>query len=66
MQFCGGYNIPMVDVISLSKEKHERFYKCPKCYSEARHKTIKNNELNFGEVLDKEIHKGRYNIHLAS
>ena len=49
-------DIRMIGVTSLSKEKHERFCKCPKCYS-AMHKKIKDDELDFGEVLDKEIHK---------
>ena len=47
----------MVGVMSFSKDKHEKFCRCPKCYSETKHRKLKNNELNFGEVLDKEIHK---------
>lgn len=57
MQFCKGYNIPIIDVISLTKDSHEKFCKCPKCYSETKHRNIKDNELNFGEVLHKEFQK---------
>ena len=54
---CINCGIPMVGVMSFSKDKHEKFCRCPKCYSETKHRKLKNNELNFGEVLDKEIHK---------
>ena len=37
--------------------KHERFNRCPNCYVETKHQNLKINELHFGEVLDKEIHK---------
>ena len=47
----------MVGVMSFSKEKHERFCKCPKCYSESRHKKIQDDELDFGEVLNKKLYK---------
>ena len=47
----------MVEVMSFSKDKHERFDRCPNCYVETKHKNLKINELYFGEVLDKEIHK---------
>lgn len=60
MILCKGCDIRMIGVTSLSKEKHERFCKCPKCYSTIR-KKIEGKELDFGEVLHKEIYKGRYN-----
>lgn len=47
----------MVGVMSFSKNKHERFCRCPNCNSETRHQEIRDNELSFGELLDKEIHK---------
>ena len=43
--------------MSFSKDKHEKFNRYPKCYGETRHQRIKDSELNFGEVLSKEIHK---------
>ena len=43
--------------MSFSKEKNEKFDRCNKCYSETKHRKLDNKELDFGEVLDKEIHK---------
>ena len=57
MQFCRFCNTNMVSVMSFNKDKHEKFCRCPKCYSETRHNKIKDNDLNFGEVLDTEIRK---------
>ena len=57
MQFCRFCNTNMVSVISFSKDKHEKFCRCPKCYSETKHKKLDEKELSFGEVLDKVIHK---------
>ena len=47
----------MVGVMSFSKDKHERFCRCLKCYSETKHKKLDNKELSFEEVLDKEIRR---------
>ena len=49
---------PMVGVMSFSKDNHEKFYRCPKCYEETRHSKIKEDDLDFGEVLNKTIHRG--------
>lgn len=57
MQFCRFCNTNMVSVMSFSKDKHEKFCRCPKCYSETKHKKLDEKELSFGEVLDKVIHK---------
>lgn len=57
MQLCKDCYVPMVSVISFSKEKHEKFCRCPKCYEETKHKKLRDDELDFGKVLDKEIHK---------
>lgn len=57
MQFCRDCSTKMVGVISFSKDKHEKFCRCPKCYSETKHKKLDEKELSFGEVLDKVIHK---------
>lgn len=57
MQFCRDCSTKMVGVLSFSKDKNEKFNRCPKCYSETRHNKIKDNDLNFGEVLDTEIRK---------
>lgn len=57
MQLCKDCNTPMQPVMLFSKDKHEKFCKCPKCYSESKHQKLDDNELTFGEVLHKELHK---------
>lgn len=57
MQICKDCYIPMVAVMSFSKDKHEKFCRCPKCYDETKHQRIKNDELDFGEVLHREYLK---------
>ena len=57
MQFCRDCSTKMVGVLSFSKDKNEKFNRCPRCYSETKHNKIKDNDLNFGEVLDTEIRK---------
>ena len=47
----------MQPVMPFSKNKHEKFCKCLKCYSETKHRKLQDEELDFGEVLDKEIYK---------
>ena len=55
--YCKNCYIPMIGVMSFSKDRHERFCRCPKCYSETKHKKLRDDELVFGELLEKEIHK---------
>ena len=55
MQFCRDCNTKMVGVMSFSRDKHERFCRSLKCYSETKHKKLDDKELSFGEVLDKVI-----------
>ena len=57
MQLCKDCYMPMKSVMSFSQDKHEKFCKCPKCYSETRHRKLRDSELDFGEELNKEIHK---------
>ena len=57
MIICRTCNIPMQPVMSFSKDKHEKFDRCPRCFGETKHRKINDNELMFGEILDKEIHK---------
>ena len=57
MTICKDYYIPMVSVMSFSKNKHEKFCRCLKCYEETRHKKLREDDLDFGEILDKAIHK---------
>ena len=59
MQYCVNCGNIMVGVMSFSKDKHEKFCRCPKCCSETRHIKINDNELSFGEVLHREIKKGK-------
>ena len=57
MQLCKDCYVPMIGVMSFSKDKHEKFCRCSKCCSETRHKKLRDDELDFGEVLNKAIHK---------
>ena len=54
---CRDCNTPMQPVMSFSKDRHEKFCKCLKCYSETKHRKLRNDELDFGEVLHREISK---------
>ena len=58
MLLCKNCWTPMVGVMSFSKDKHEKFCKCPKCYVESKHVKIFDSELDFGEILHKEMNKG--------
>ena len=57
MLFCRDCNIKMVGVMSFSKDKNEKYNRCPKCYSETKHYKIKDKDLDFEEVLGEEIRK---------
>lgn len=57
MQLCKDCYTPMISVMSFSQDKHEKFCKCPKCYSETKHRKLRDEELAFGEVLHREINK---------
>ena len=54
---CKDCNILMQPVMSFSKDKNEKFCRCPKCFSETKHKKLRDDELDFGEVLNKELKK---------
>ena len=49
--------MPMIDIMPFSLDKHDRFCRSPKCYSETRHTKINNSELSFGEYLYRELNK---------
>lgn len=53
MTFCRDCNALMQPVMSFSKDKHEKFMMCPKCRGETKHQRLRDDDLNFGEVLDK-------------
>ena len=57
MMVCRDCCIPMQPVMSFSKDKHEKFDCRTKCFGETRHKKLREDDLGFEEVLDKEIHK---------
>ena len=57
MTICKDCYIPMVGVMSFSKDKHEKFSRCPKCYGETKHMKLRDDELTFGEILHKELKK---------
>ena len=57
MIICKDCYVPMVGAISFSKDKHEKFDRYPKCFGETKHQKLRDDELNFGEVLNKAINK---------
>ena len=57
MTFCRDCNALMRPVMSFSKDKHEKFDRCPKCFGETKHRKLRDDELTFGEVLHKELKK---------
>ena len=57
MTICRTCSIPMQPVMSFSKNKHEKFNRYPKCFGETRHKKLRDDELDFGKILNKEIYK---------
>lgn len=57
MIICKDCYVPMIGVMSFSKDKREKFCRCPKCYSETKHKKLRDDELDFGKVLSRELHK---------
>ena len=57
MQLCKDCYVPMIGVMSFSKDKHEKFCRCPKCRGETRRRKLRDDELDFGEVLSREIYK---------
>ena len=57
MQLCKDCYTPMVSVMSFSQDKHEKFCRCPKCRGETKHRILRDSELDFGEVLSRELHK---------
>ena len=57
MMICKTCDIQMKSVILFSKDKHEKFCRCQKCYSETKHRKLQDEELDFREVLHREISK---------
>lgn len=57
MQLCRICYTSMIGVMSFSKEKNEKFYRCKKCCGETKHQRIKDDELDFRDVLHKELQK---------
>lgn len=57
MIVCQDCYVPMVSVMTFSKNKHERFCRCPMCMTETKHIRLNDSELNFGECLHSELNK---------
>ena len=47
----------MQPIMSFSKDRHEKYNKCPRCYVETKHVKLRDDELTFGELLHKELMK---------
>ena len=57
MMICKDCYVPMIGVMSFSKDKREKFCRCPRCFDETKHVKLRDDELTFGEVLHKELRK---------
>ena len=57
MTICKDCYVPMAGVMPFSKDKHEKFCMCPRCRGETKHQKLRDDEQDFGEVLNKAIHK---------
>lgn len=57
MTICKDCNTPMQPIMSFSKDKQEKYNKCPRCYGETKHVKLRDDELTFGEILHKELKK---------
>lgn len=60
MVVCRNCNIPMKNVMSFSKDKRQKFLRCPKCYGETKHSNMQDGELTFEKYLNKELKKGNF------
>ena len=54
---CKDCNVLMQPIMSFSKNKYEKFERCPKCFGETKHRILRDSELDFREVLSRELHK---------
>lgn len=57
MVICKECNSIMVEVVSFSRDKREKFCRCPKCRSETKHRGLSDKELSFEEVFQEKLHK---------
>ena len=57
MMICKDCYVPMIGVMSFSKDNREKFCRCPKCFGETKHVKLRDDELDFGELLHKELMK---------
>ena len=57
MTICKDCYVHMMGVMLFSKNKHKKFERYPKCFDKIKHRKLQDEELDFGEVLDKAIHK---------
>ena len=54
---CRDCSVPMQNIMSFSSDKHEKFYRCPKCFGETKHTKIKDDDFDFVELLHKEMNR---------
>lgn len=55
MRTCKECGTLMKEVISFSKGKREKFYRCPICQSETRRKRAKRQELDFAVKTNERL-----------
>lgn len=52
---CKKCYVPMVEVMSFSKDRHEKFCKCPLCKRESKHNRVSDKDLQFDDVYRREV-----------
>ena len=57
MVFCKRCMGIMTGVTSFKRDGYDRFYRCSKCYEETGCKRIRDNDLEFEEILMRNIHR---------
>lgn len=53
MILCKDCGIPMSTVMHFEKGNNQKYNQCPKCKQETKHVTLRDNDINFGEELNK-------------
>ena len=55
MVLCNNCRVMMIPTMSFSQHGNKKYYRCPRCYAESRKYRLDNNELSFGEYLNKAV-----------
>ena len=57
MILCKDCGIPMVNVMHFEMENNQKYNQRPKCKQDTKHVKLRDSELVFGEILNKQLNK---------